>query len=53
MSDYRDAARRTAEILGESAARDLLRLLESDDVIRADASDSSMSAAGMNRCLTR
>jgi len=37
MSGYRAAARRTAEMLGESAARDLLRLLESDDVIRADA----------------
>jgi hypothetical protein len=37
MSDYADAARRTVEILGEPAARDLLRLLESDDAIRADA----------------
>jgi hypothetical protein len=34
---YQDAARRTVDILGEPAARDLLRLLESDDAIRADA----------------
>jgi hypothetical protein len=37
MSDYRVAARRTVEILGEPAARELLQLLDSDDAIRADA----------------
>lgn len=37
MSDYQDAARRTVDILGEPAARDLLLLLDADDAIRADA----------------
>ena len=35
--DYEAAARRIVETLGADRARDLLRLLEADDVIRADA----------------
>ena len=37
MIQYADAARRTVDILGEPAARDLLQLLDSVDAIRADA----------------
>jgi hypothetical protein len=37
LSDYQDPTRKIVEIFGEPAARDLLRLLESDDVIRTDA----------------
>jgi len=33
---YAEAARRIVEILGESAARDLLRLLEGNSKVRAD-----------------
>ena len=37
MSDYQAAAQEIVETLGEPAARDLLRLLESDADVRADA----------------
>jgi hypothetical protein len=37
MDQYQAAARRIVQVLGGPAARDLLRLLESDDDIRADA----------------
>jgi hypothetical protein len=37
MTQYEDAARRTVEILGEPAAHELLMLLDSDDLVRADA----------------
>jgi hypothetical protein len=37
MNDHQAAARRIIEILGEPAARDLLVLLDSEDVVRADA----------------
>jgi hypothetical protein len=37
MSDYQAAAQTIIDTLGEPASRDLLRLLESDDAMRADA----------------
>ena len=36
MDEYQDAARRIVEVLGESAAREFLTLLESNDTVRAD-----------------
>src|SRR3954454_1148740 len=39
MIDCEDAARRTVEILGEAAARDPLRLLESKGVVRDERAD--------------
>lgn len=35
--DYQAAARRIIKTLGDDGARDLLRLLEADDAVRADA----------------
>jgi hypothetical protein len=35
--DYQAAARQIVDMLGEPAALDLLVLLDSDDVVRADA----------------
>ena len=37
MDEYQFAARRIVDVLGEPAARDFLTLLESDDIVRADA----------------
>ena len=52
IRDYQDAARRTVEILGEPAARELLVLLDSDDVVRADAFRQFHNGVATSRCST-
>jgi hypothetical protein len=53
VTDYEDAARRTLESLGEPAARDLLRLLESDDAVRADVFRQFYQRGGREPLLMR
>jgi hypothetical protein len=53
MTEHRDAARRSVEIPGEPAARDLLRLFEPTTRSAPTLSGSSTNQAATMLCSTR